>query len=776
LANYTDIPEELKSPSKQFQAASDSVGLFWWQWDHLSGKLRMSDGLALALGLAVDPDGYDMEMVYRNVHPDDAERNRAYLQKLYSGEDDMYEIEYRLQDPSGTWRWFYNRGSVIQKTEKGAPAVIGGISMNISGSYTRLLSMVEEKDKFEFIFRNSTEAILLFEVEGNRISVLRDANQAAISLFELEKQGTGLQMPEPYWEEVRRGLGSRKLKQIRKDGFSVFERKIEFENGTPRWLEFTAHAFRMTGEELILTLVSDRTFGRMAETALRETQRLYQTVVEAANDRIGLFTLDGKPLLLNSAFYETLGFTREEFLAIGQNALTHPDDVGRLEEEGKVLFEKGFSSHEYRVKHKKGHYLNMSSKLVLIKGEDGEQDQVLFIMRDITERKKAIRELEAAKERAEESDKLKSAFLANMSHEIRTPMNSIIGFSTLLNQEGLDENLRTLYVNRIVSNSELLLALISDIIDLAKIESGQLAIVCGRILISDLFKDMELYAREEQVRLQKENLEIATVLEVDDCEIETDAIRIAQVLKNLINNAIKFTKEGRVEIGCREGKPERSMVFYVKDTGIGISPEHIEVIFNQFRQIDGSNTRKYGGTGLGLAICKNLAQLMGGRIWVESEPEKGACFLVELPLRMADADLLRSGETEKAAKVPFSGPKLAILAVDDEPDTLELYEAMLSGMGHRVTTAVNGYEALRILERHPLPDMVLMDIQMPVISGTETLRMIRERYSGLKVVAQSAHALTGDRDRFLGEGYDDYLPKPFTPEQLHKVISGFRNK
>jgi len=200
------------------------------------------------------------------------------------------------------------------------------------------------------------------------------------------------------------------------------------------------------------------------------------------------------------------------------------------------------------------------------------------------------------------------------------------------------------------------------------------------------------------------------------------------------------------------------------------------VIFNQFRQIDGSNTRKYGGTGLGLAICTNLAQLMGGRIWVESEPEKGACFLVELPLRMTDADLFRSNETEKAAKEPFSGPKLAILAVDDEPDTLELYEAMLSGMGHRVTTAVNGYEALRILERHPLPDMVLMDIQMPVISGTETLRMIRERYAGLKVVAQSAHALTGDRDRFLGEGYDDYLPKPFTPEQLHKVISGFRNK
>ena len=776
MLEHTDIPEELKSPSKQFQAASDSVGLFWWQWDYLSGKLRMSDGLALALGIPVDPDGYTEEMVYRNVHPDDAERNRASLQKLYDGENDLYEIEVRVQDPYGTWRWFYNRGSVIQKTEKGTPAVIGGISMNISGSYTRLLSMVEEKDKFEFIFRNSTEAILLLEMKGNRISVVRDANQAAISLFELEKQGTALSMPEHIWQDVRKGLGSRMLRQIRKKGFASFERKIEFDNGATRWLEFTAHAFKLTGEELILTLVSDRTFGRRAENALRETQRLYQTVVEAANDRIGLFTLEGKPLLLNSAFYEMLGFTREEFQNVGQNALTHPDDVARLEEEGKVLFEKGFSSHEYRVRHKNGHYLNMSSKLVLIRGQDGEQDQVLFIMRDITERKKAMKELEQAKERAEESDKLKSAFLANMSHEIRTPMNSIIGFSNLLNQEGQDENLRSLYINRIVSNSELLLALISDIIDLAKIESGQLAIVYGRILISELFRDMELYAREELIRLQKEDIEIVTVFEAEDCEIETDVIRMAQVLKNLINNAIKFTKKGRVEIGCRTGEPELSLVLYVKDTGVGISPEHFEVIFNQFRQIDGSNTRKYGGTGLGLAICKNLAQLLGGRIWVESEPGQGACFLVEHPLKRTGADVLRSGEKEKAAREPFSGPGLDILAVDDEPDTLELYKALLSGMGHRVIVAVNGYEALRTLEQSPLPDMVLMDVQMPVISGTETLRMIRERYPDLKVVAQSAHALTGDRDRFLGEGYDDYLPKPFTPEQLQKVISGFRNK
>jgi len=493
-------------------------------------------------------------------------------------------------------------------------------------------------------------------------------------------------------------------------------------------------------------------------------------VVEAANDRIGLFTKDGKSLLMNSAFYEIVGYTREEFLVFGQYELIHPDDRAQLEEESKVLFEEGFSSHEYRIRHKDGHYLNMSSKLVLIKGEEGEQDLVLFIMRDISERKRTIKELEEAKEKAVESDKLKSAFLANMSHEIRTPMNSIIGFSNLLNHSGLEENLRELYVHRIISNSELLLALISDIIDLAKIESGQLSIQQGRIMISELIRDMEQYARDETVRLQKTHIEITSFLEGEDCEIVTDVIRIAQIMKNLINNAIKFTQTGKIEIGCMKGETNQTVLLYVKDTGIGISPEHFSLIFNQFRQIDGSNTRKFGGTGLGLAICKNLVKMMEGKIWVESESGNGSCFNVELPLKPTVAFKEMIPELTKVPQRERAIEKISILAVDDEPDTLELYQAMITQMGHAVKTAATGYEALRILEQFPLPDLVLMDIQMPVMSGTDTLRIIRERYPEIKVIAQSAHALTGDRDRFLGEGFDGYIPKPFTIEQLEKLL------
>ena len=770
FSDRIDVPGELKSPSQQFQAASDSVGLYWWHWEHKSKKLQMAEGFAKLLGLDPAPDGYDPSRINENIHPKDVKRNRVLLQRLYMGKDELYEIEYRVRDSAGNWQWYYNRGRVLFRDQDGKPIVIGGICLDISIQFKRLLSMVEEKDKLEFIVHHSNDAIVVIELLEGKAGVVLDANKAAMDLFKRGTEAFGKPLPDFILTDKVIGKDGILMKDVFEKGFGKVERKVRMEDGEELWLEFTLHSFTKTGENLMIAIVKDKTSGRKTEAALRETERLYQTVVEAASDRIGLYTTDGRPLLMNTAFYESVGYTREEFMQIDQFEHIHPDDAQRLEEESQQLYEDGFSSHEYRVQHKEGHYLHMSSKLVLIKGDEGEPDLVLFIMRDITDQTRTIMELEEAKEKAEESDQLKSAFLANMSHEIRTPMNSIIGFSNLLNQTGLEEHLRELYVNRIISNSELLLALITDIIDLAKIESGQLPIIYGRITVSELLKDMEQYAHDELLRLQKEGIQVKTTLKLDDCEIETDVLRIAQVLKNLINNAIKFTEAGKVEIGCKRGENEDSVRFYVKDTGIGISEEHFDVIFDQFRQLDGSNTRKFSGTGLGLAISRNLVHLMGGRIWVESGPGNGACFLVEHPLKPTGTGPHLIREIKKTQESRTSGKAISILAVDDEPDTLELYQVLLTQMGHRVTTAANGYEALRILEQFPLPDLILMDIQMPVMSGTDTLRIIRERYPELKVVAQSAHALTGDRDRFLEEGYDHYLPKPFTAAQLEKLL------
>jgi PAS domain S-box-containing protein len=775
-SNPQGIPRELKSPSPMLLNASDSLGLHWWFWETTSQKITLSDGLMKILGLRPKKDGFAPEEIYQNAHPGDVERNEQLLRRLYLGEDDLYENEYRIRDTHGAWQWYYSRGSILQKDKDGNPLIINGITMNISGSFTSLLAMVEEKEKFEFIVRNTNEAIIVIELIEGKAGMILDGNKAAMELFKTGPEALGKPLPENILQDKLIGKDGTLMKDVLEKGFGRIEQKVEIDDGRELWLEFTLHAFTKTGENLMIAIVKDKTPERMSEAALRETERLYQTMFEAANDRIALMTVDGKPLLMNSPYHETLGYSREEFLLFGQYDLIHPDDLGRLEEEGKVLMEVGFSSHEYRIRHKDGHYLDMSAKPVLIEGQKGEPDLVLFITRDISERNRTINELEEAKEQAVESDQLKSAFLANMSHEIRTPMNSIIGFSDLLNQSGLKEQLRELYVHRIITNSELLLTLINDIIDLAKIESGQLTIIYGRIRVSELIKDMEQYAHDEIARLQKEKIEVVTTMEPNEFEIETDIIRITQVMKNLINNAIKFTEEGKVEIACLMVESNQSVRFSVSDTGIGISEEHFEVIFDQFRQLDGSNTRKFGGTGLGLAICRNLVHLMGGRIWVESCPGQGACFQVEHPLKATGKEKQVIGEVKMVHDSTGAGAQISILTVDDEPDTLELYQAMLTQMGHHVSVAATGYEALRILEQYPLPDLVLMDIQMPVMSGTDTLKIIRERYPEIKVVAQSAHALAGDRDRFLGEGYDAYLPKPFTAAQLEMVLLDLTGK
>lgn len=771
-----DIPQELRSPSEAFIQASEAIGLHWWYWEKSDGKLTMSPGLLRILGVA--PENFDglPQSIYKNIHPEDVERNQKRITRLYRGKDDLYELEYRVKSPQGEWLWYYNRGTVLQKDERGRALVIGGISMDISGPFTKLLALVEEKEKFEFIFRHSTEAILVLEFQDGQVSRVRDANHAAMELFHRSDKDIMSAVPVQFVSEDILGTGGTMIRQIKEKGFARFEKKMVLKGKETKWLEFTAHSFSLTGEDLIIAIVTDKTPRKKAEAALRETEKLYRTLFEGANDRIGLYTVDGKAVLLNSAFYETLGYTREEFLTLDQQALIHPADRERIEQESRVLGEQGFSAHEYRVLHKNGTYLHMSSKVVVIKGEEGEEDLLLFIMRDISERKQFIKDLERAKERAEESDKLKSAFLANMSHEIRTPMNSIIGFSNLLSKTGLTSEESELYIDRIVSNSEMLLTLITDIIDLAKIESGQVTMNYGRILLSELIGEMEQHARFEAKRLHKETLEITTLVEVADCVVEADALRLTQVMKNLINNAVKFTSEGSVEIGCRLGADPETVVLFVKDTGIGIAPEHFDLIFNQFRQVDGSNTRKFGGTGLGLSICLNLVKLMGGRIWVESEPGKGSLFQVELPLMLPGIKKQQTPKADRVPEISESKPEFSVLAVDDEPHTLELYQAMLNGMGHSVRIAGNAYEALRILEQFPLPDLVLMDVQMPILSGTDTLRIIRERYPDVKVVAQSAHALLGDRERFMKEGYDEYLPKPFTLEQMEKVISNLRGR
>lgn len=513
--------------------------------------------------------------------------------------------------------------------------------------------------------------------------------------------------------------------------------------------------------------------GNMTEGSIphlpNEGDSLYKQLIEAAEDRIAMFTPDGEAIIVNSAFTSVLGYTPEEYFNLSEMDLVHPEDREKMKALQKEFLEKGGVEAEYRIRHKDGRDLHMSSKSVLLRGDGLRKDYVLFIMRDITEKKKAEEELLQAKEKAEESDMLKSAFLANMSHEIRTPMNSIVGFSNLLTQSGLDEETRKVYVERINRNSEQLLTLISDIIDLSKIESNQLTIFPVRVILDHLFSDLVSFARELLSRRGNDHVEIRYEPDPEhpDQVIFCDRMRLLQVFQNLVNNAVKFTPEGTITLGYNRIN-EHMVRMFVRDTGIGIDKTNHRLIFEHFRQIDGSNTRKFGGTGLGLSISKQLTELMGGKIWVESETDSGSVFFVEIP--GDDATVSREKIARGEATSGHQNKEYSVMIADDDPDSIDLLTTLLDQEGHEVIPFRSAYTLLQKLECSQVPDLLMLDLQMPVLNGYHTLRIIKDLYPELKIIAQSAHALEGERKKCLAMGFDGYLSKPYSASQIRQEI------
>lgn len=529
------------------------------------------------------------------------------------------------------------------------------------------------------------------------------------------------------------------------------------------------------------SLIAKRTLDLDTKTELlRLSEERYAYAIEATSDGIWDWKISEGKLYVNPAYAKMLGYSHSEISEDSSqwSSLLHPDDqIWVLRDAAQHLISPGHYEFEFRMRCKDGSY-----KWILSRGKAVSRDPQGRPLRavgthvDLTPRKQLEIQLRQAKEVAESSTQIKSFFLANISHEIRTPMNGIIGMARLALQSTKDEKNQS-YLQKILSSSQHLLTLLNDILDFSKMEAGKMELEDVTFESSRLAHDLEEMVIEK-AREKKISFEIQFDPEIPS-HLIGDPLRVLQVLLNYADNAIKFTEKGFVQVRgekVEDSKNDVLLKFSVVDSGIGINPEKAKGLFQIFQQADASTTRRYGGTGLGLVIAKRLTEMMGGEVGFKAEEERGSEFWFTVRLKKANSHPTQNyiGTKSEVRAETSHSPSLKerkILLVEDNSLNQEVTCAYLEELGVQISKAFHGAEAIQLLEKEDF-DLILMDLQMPVMDGLKATEIIRsvEKWKNVPIIAVTASAMAGDREKCLSIGMNDYLAKPLDPDELRLKV------
>ncbi len=375
--------------------------------------------------------------------------------------------------------------------------------------------------------------------------------------------------------------------------------------------------------------------------------------------------------------------------------------------------------------------------------------------------------------KAKRADQLKSSFLANMSHEIRTPLNAIVGFSNILADENLTAEEKKQYSTIINGSNDSLLRLVNDILDVSMVESDQLNLRINSCDISKLLDNLE---KTYLLKLKNEGRDIKLVNQKQEWHvfISTDYTRLQQVLVNLLDNALKYTEQGEIEFGFTI--EEKEIKFYVKDTGIGIKDAHIKYLFDRFYKIEDDNSKLFRGTGIGLYLSKKLVNMLGGKIWVNSDFGKGSAFYFTIPKVDFHAETNGALSSKHHDYLSNTERRIKIMIIEDQESNQEYYSALLKQGNFELIQAYNGNEGIKTFEKYPEIDLILLDLKMPDIDGFEVLKNIRKKDTKIPIIAQTAYAMSADRERCLEAGFNDYIAKPVQRDALYQLIEKYTSR
>nr|WP_242067297.1 PAS domain S-box protein [Leptolyngbya sp. FACHB-711] len=766
----------LRKSEQRFRLMADAVPQIVWITDTEGRVEFFNRQWSDYTGVPYEPTTA-AEVAANFVHPDDGDRTiAAFNEARRTG--GVFSVEHRIRSAAGTYRWFLVRAEPYRDSQTGEIIRWFGASIDIHDRKQVEDALRQSEARFRRIFECEMVPMGIYTPAGDIV----EANNALLNLIGYTRQE--LEAGQINWQALTppeyQALDGIAVNEVVTKGVSTpYEKVYLHKNGRKIPILIGAALLLEDGSSGVFFAI-DLSERKRAEAELRDSETRYRLLAEAIPQFVWITDAAGHNEYVNQRFCDYTGLTAEQMHSLNWLSIIHPDDLERTHDRWLAAVDSGqFYEIEYRFRRHDGSYRWFLGQGIPLKDEQGRIRQWFGTCTNIEPQKqieqarlRLLEQEQAAREQAENANRIKDEFLAVLSHELRSPLNPILGWSRLLRNGKLDSTRTAHALETIERNAQLQVQLIDDLLDISRILRGKLVLTVAPVDLSFVIS-----AALETVRLAAEakSLQIHTFISPIIGTVNGDAGRLQQVVWNLLSNAVKFTPIGG-HITIDLSSVGTNAQIQIKDTGKGIKPDFLPYIFEHFRQEDGATTRKFGGLGLGLAIARQIVELHGGQISVDSPGEgQGATFTVQIPLAPQSNEL----PSPKSAAVAVEGglQGIRILVVDDELDSREFVAFVLEQAGAIVTTAASGHEALQTLTLTK-PDILLSDVGMPEMDGYTLLQQIRaweakqgETETPIRAIALTAYAGEVNQQQALAAGFQSHLSKPVSPEILIDAVN-----